>query len=67
MNGEKIEQIIREKIQTYQQQEISLTQNIYRVKGAVKATADGKVTAKERSALMTEFWDIINTAKAIRK
>ena len=37
MNGEKIEQIIREKIQTYQQQEISLTQNIYRVKGAVKA------------------------------
>ena len=34
---------------------------------AVKATADGKITQKEKSALMKEFWDIINTAKAIRK
>ena len=34
---------------------------------AVKATADGKVSTKERSALMKEFWDIINTAKALRK
>ena len=33
----------------------------------VKATADGKITQKEKSALMKEFWDIINTAKAIRK
>ena len=37
------------------------------VEVAVKATADGKVNPKERSALMKEFWDIINTAKAIRK
>ena len=34
---------------------------------AVKATADGKITQKEKSALMKEFWDIINTAKALRK
>ena len=34
---------------------------------AVKATADGKVSTKERSTLMKEFWDIINTAKALRK
>tara|TARA_Y100000296_G_scaffold39640_1_gene45741 strand:+ start:86 stop:262 length:177 start_codon:yes stop_codon:yes gene_type:complete len=34
---------------------------------AVKATADGKITQKEKSELMKEFWDIINTAKAIRK
>ena len=34
---------------------------------AVKATADGKISQKEKSLLMKEFWDIINTAKAIRK
>tara|TARA_R100001086_G_C11735819_1_gene231036 strand:+ start:342 stop:518 length:177 start_codon:yes stop_codon:yes gene_type:complete len=34
---------------------------------AVKATADGKITQKEKSELMKEFWDIINTAKALRK
>jgi hypothetical protein len=37
------------------------------VEVAVKATADGKITQKEKSELMKEFWDIINTAKAIRK
>jgi hypothetical protein len=37
------------------------------VEVAVKATADGKISQKEKSLLMTEFWDIINTAKAIRK
>ena len=34
---------------------------------AVKATADGKISQKEKSLLMKEFWDIINTAKAIRQ
>jgi hypothetical protein len=34
---------------------------------AVKATADGKISQKEKSLLMKEFWDIINTAKALRK
>ena len=29
---------------------------------AVKATADGKISQKEKSLLMKEFWDIINTA-----
>ena len=37
------------------------------VEVAVKATADGKVNPNERSALMKEFWDIINTAKSIRQ
>jgi len=37
------------------------------VEVAVKATADGKISQKEKSLLMTEFWDIINTAKALRK
>ena len=37
------------------------------VEVAVKATADGKITQKEKSELMKEFWDIINTAKALRK
>ena len=37
------------------------------VEVAVKATADGKITKKEQSELMTQFWDIINTAKALRK
>tara|TARA_R110000744_G_scaffold371887_1_gene483169 strand:- start:71 stop:247 length:177 start_codon:yes stop_codon:yes gene_type:complete len=34
---------------------------------AVKATADGKISQKEKSLLMKEFWDIINTAKALRQ
>ena len=37
------------------------------VEVAVKATADGKISQKEKSLLMKEFWDIINTAKALRK
>ena len=39
MDGDKLEQLLREKIRTYQEQEESLTQNIYRIQGAVKALA----------------------------
>jgi|TARA_R100001129_G_scaffold173969_2_gene145979 hypothetical protein len=30
---------------------------------AVKAVEDGKISKKEQSALMKEYWDVINTIK----
>ncbi len=39
MDGDKVKQLLEEKMRTYQEQEESLTQNIYRVQGAVKALA----------------------------
>ena len=54
MDGDKLEQLLREKIRTYQEQEESLTQNIYRIQGAVKALAI-ILKAIEEEDIVSEF------------